>query len=71
MSKAAAYKRSKAVTEHSDPYGVTKKIEVGLESAGNVVESVITAPFDIIIWLKNNWQLALIGGVAVLILIKD
>lgn len=36
----------------------------------NIVD-VIKTPFDIIAWITGNWQLAVIGVVAIFILIRD
>jgi len=41
------------------------------KKGGKVIETIVTAPFDIVGWLINNWQLAVIGAVAILVLIRD
>jgi len=31
----------------------------------------VTAAFDILVWIKDNWQLAVLGLVALLVLLRD
>jgi len=40
-------------------------------AVGGAAASAVEGSFDIIIWLKNNWQIAVIGAVALLVLLKD
>lgn len=54
------------------------KVGQGINKAADSVSSVVgaartvaTAPFDFVVWLTQNWQLAIIGVVAILVLIKD
>lgn len=53
---------------------VGQGINKAADNVGAVVEaaqSVATVPFDFIMWMKDNWQLAILGAVAILVLIKD
>lgn len=43
----------------------------GVEAAQSVVNAVITTPVNIVSWLTNNWQIAVVGVVALLVLIRD
>lgn len=36
-----------------------------------VVGTIVKTPFDFVAWLYNNWQLAIIGVVALLVLLRD
>lgn len=58
--------------ERADEY--TKKnleaLGVVSSTAGSVKE-VAAKGFDIVVWIKENWQLAVLGLVALLVLLKD
>lgn len=53
---------------------VGQGINKAAENVGSVIDAartVATAPFDFIVWIKDNWQLAVVGAVAILVLIRD
>lgn len=36
-----------------------------------IVGTIVKTPFNFVAWLYNNWQLAIIGVVALLVLLRD
>ena len=57
----------KATAYTLDNLKVAKKVTKTADAAATAVN----ASFDIIAWLKENWQLAIVGVVALLVLLKD
>ena len=45
----------------------SKTMNKGIEAAGDIVDT----SFDIFSWVKNNWQIAVVGLVALLVLLRD
>ena len=48
-----------------------EKMQQSTDKFFNVVGTIIKTPFDFVGWLYNNWQLAIIGSVALLVLLRD
>lgn len=44
--------------------------ETQREAIGKVGD-VLTAPLDVIKWITSNWQIALVGLIALFVLIRD
>jgi len=44
--------------------------EIQREAIGKVGD-VLTAPLDVIKWLTSNWQIAVVGLIALFVLIRD
>lgn len=44
--------------------------ETQREAIGKVAD-VLTAPLDVIKWITSNWQIALVGLIALFVLIRD
>lgn len=53
---------------------VSDAFKSGVENVGGVVDAgagVVSSVFDITVWLKDNWQIAIIGAVALLVILRD
>lgn len=44
--------------------------ETQREAIGKVGD-ILTAPLDVIKWITSNWQIALVGVIALFVLIRD
>ena len=50
--------------------GLSDIVDAGRESFENIADNV-GGPFDIVVWVRENWQLAVLGLVAFLVLLRD
>jgi len=41
------------------------------KDGAQVLKEVATTPFDFITWVGQNWQLVVVGAVAILVLLRD
>lgn len=37
----------------------------------DIVGTIVKTPFDFVSWIYNNWQLVIIGVIAVMVLLRD
>ena len=61
----------KATEYHKKNVGMMGKTQDTAENVVEVVGDIAGSTFDVFVWIKDNWQLAILGFVALLVLLRD
>lgn len=52
------------------PTKISESAKVQKEGA-QVITSIVTTPVNVIDWIAKNWQIAVVGVIALLVLLRD
>lgn len=70
-SKTYQYGQGNQSTQHKTKSVMTEEAQNAQKNTVETVKEVVTAPFDLLSWICDNWQLVTIGAVALYVLLKE
>lgn len=71
LLKDESYKKEQERLANTKTGKKINSVVDAVDTAAETVTTVISAPFNFAQWLVDNWQISLIGIIALLVLIKD